>query len=318
MPPPFSLPPRLQAALNLALAGRGQRDLRTGSAGLTEIYRCGGRSTEAIDFGAYLAVRLPATYAAVMRVLAELAELAPEFGPLSFADIGAGPGTASWAAAELWPGLRHFALYDNNQAFLALAQGLAQQSGHPALATAEARLADMKEYAGSATLAVAAYALAEVSEERAGEIANRLWSRTEGALAIIEPGTTAGFSRVKRARAALIAAGGHIAAPCTHANPCPLADGDWCHFSVRLPRTRLHMQAKGAAVPFEDERFSYVIATRFPVVRAGARIIAPVEASKASVRLKLCAASGVALHAIARRDNANYKRARKLDWGDAI
>ena len=43
---------------------------------------------------------------------------------------------------------------------------------------------------------------------------------------------------------------------------------DWCHFTQRLPRSRAHKQIKGAELPFEDEKFSYVALTRAPAARA--------------------------------------------------
>ena len=38
-------------------------------------------------------------------------------------------------------------------------------------------------------------------------------------------------------------AGANILAPCPHARPCPLAAPDWCHFSARVARSRLHREA---------------------------------------------------------------------------
>lgn len=311
--PEYRLPPRLKAAAETLGAGPAAA-LRKATAGLTAAYKAGKRSTETIDIAAYLAARLPATYAASAHVLAELQARAPAFRPASFADIGSGPGTASWAAAEQWPELQAFTFVDNNRAFLDLAAKLAQ--AHEVLAGARTLFAHMGEQNVTADLIVAAYALAELPERDAGTIAAKLWAASHGALAIIEPGTPAGFARIRRAREVLIAVGANILAPCPHAGPCPMAGSDWCHFSVRLPRSRQHMLAKNAVVPFEDERFSYVIALRQAVAVAGARILAPPDVSKSGVRLKLCTAGGVASPVIAHRDTANYKRAKKCDWGD--
>lgn len=312
MPEP-GLPPRLKAAAEALSAGRGAT-LRDGTAALTAAYKQGERSTEAIDIAAYLVARLPATFAAVSRVLAELRRRAPGFRPESLADIGSGPGTASWASAEHWPELRQFTFVDNNRAFLDLAATLARD--HEALAGARTVFSHMGEQNIAADLVVAAYALAEIPERDAGATVAKLWANSRGGLVIVEPGTPAGFSRIRRAREALIALGANIAAPCTHAETCPMTGNDWCHFSVRLPRSRLHMLAKKAVVPFEDERFSYVIALRQKVETTGLRILAPPEVTKPGIKLKLCMAKGVASPMIARRDGANYKRARTCDWGD--
>ena len=59
-------------------------------------------------------------------------------------------------------------------------------------------------------------------------------------LLIIEPGTPAGYARMIALRSQLIASGAHVAAPCPHQAPCPLATPDWCHFAQRLPRSRAH------------------------------------------------------------------------------
>jgi len=280
MPVPVSLPPGLAAAIAEDLAGRGGRALRSGAKGLTEAYRAGRASSESMDFGAYLAARLPATYAAVGRVLQELRERRPAFAPASLVDAGSGPATASWAAAEIWPDIQSFIFVDSNPAFLALAKRLATASGRPALRGATALLQDIGALSARGDLVVASYALAECAEDMAAAIARRLWQAAGTALVIVEPGTPQGFARIRKAREALVEAGAAIAAPCPHDRTCPMAGGDWCHFSVRLPRTRLHMQAKAAAVPFEDERYSYVIATREGSSPGPSRVLSPPAAGK--------------------------------------
>lgn len=313
-----AIPSGLKAAILGYLAESDAGSLAESTARMSERYRQGGRSDSALDFSAYLVARLPATYAAVAFCLGELARRHPQFMPQSLLDVGSGPGTAAWAAAAAYPDISAITFLDNNLQFLKLAGSLAAQSDHPALKQARALNSDIISLSqgAAADLVVAAYALAELPLSKSGEAAIALWRACKNTLLIIEPGTPQGFARIHSARAAFIAEGAHIIAPCTHMNSCPLIEPDWCHFSVRLSRSREHMHAKKATVPFEDERFSYVIASRQPGAQLGARILEPPVETKAEIRFKLCTKNGLSQQSIARRDKAAYKRVRKLEWGD--
>ena len=120
-------------------------------------------------------------------------------------------------------------------------------------------------------------------------------------------------------RGALIAAGATILAPCPHHAACPLTAPDWCHFSVRLARSRDHRLAKGADVPFEDEKFAYLIAARPHVASRPRtpRVLARPKAGKPGIELKLCTETGLEHRFVGKRDKAAHAIARRLDWGDA-
>jgi ribosomal protein RSM22 (predicted rRNA methylase) len=313
-----AIPSDLRAAIDRFLAESVSGSLVEKTSRMAERYRQGGGSDGALDFGAYLVSRLPATYAAVTFCLAELARRRPQFSPQTLLDAGSGPGTAAWAATAIYPDISAVTFLDNNLLFLKLASSLAARSEAAALQQARVANADLSNLPSeaSADLVVAAYALAEIPLAKASETADALWKCCENTLLIVEPGTPQGFARIHQARTTLIAAGAHLIAPCTHRNSCPILPPDWCHFSVRLPRSREHMHAKKATVPFEDEKFSYVIASRQPGALEGARILSPPAESKAEIKFKLCAENGVTQQSIARRDKAEYKRIRKLEWGD--
>jgi hypothetical protein len=138
-----------------------------------------------------------------------------------------------------------------------------------------------------------------------------MWAKTRDTLLVVEPGTPAGYARIIAARAQLIAAGAHVAAPCPHDGKCPLTAPDWCHFTQRLPRLRAHKQIKGAELPFEDEKFSYVALTRAPAARHPARVLAQPAVSKVEVSAKLCTPDGVIIAKAPRRAKADYARARR-------
>ena len=312
--------PALKAAVEHVLARREGRSLAAGAAALSQHYRAGGRSDAAIDLAAYLTTRLPATYAAVAKVLMEVASLRPEFEPASLLDAGSGPGTASWAAVEAWPGIADLTLVDSNREFLSLAGAIAAQSPHPQLATARRIAADLTEIPDGirASLVIVSYALAEIPAPRLMASIAALWRATEGMMVLVEPGTPAGFARIRAARAALLTEGAVPAAPCPHVVACPVTGADWCHFSVRLARSRAHMHAKGARVPFEDEKFSYLAVARAGAPSGGGRILSPPVVAKSGIGLRLCTTAGVEQRHVARRDTQAYKSARKLGWGDLL
>ena len=320
-----ALPAPLRAALDRALEGVSRKELADRAARTSEAYRAGQGSAAVIhvahDALAYAITRLPATYAACAAALAEAARLAPGFAPASLLDAGVGTGAASWAALETWSGLKAAVWLDASQVFLALAARFAAL-GPAALRGADAQRADLTA-AGpwpKADLVLASYALAEIAPERQGAVLGGLWQACDGMLALVEPGTPAGYGRILAARAMLIAAGAQVLAPCPHAQACPLVGEDWCHFSVRLPRSRDHLAVKAAEVPFEDERFSYLIAARPGVasVALTARVIAPPRTGKPGIELKLCTPDGVERRLVGKRDKAAFAAARRLDWGDAL
>ena len=319
----FDLPPWLRGAIETAVEGQGGRRLGASRIETTERYRAGGTSALAIrseaDVAAYLAARLPATYAAIAAALHQSLLRLPEFNPQSLLDVGAGPGTASFAACEALPDLKHFTLLDSNLPFLAIAPTLLEASPSAALRAAETKAADMRSRAGlSADLVIAGYSMIELGASAIPDFVDLLWQSCTGVLLLVEPGTPAGFANILSARAVLIRAGAHIAAPCPAAHPCPIVRPDWCHFSQRLSRSRLHKQVKGADAPFEDERFSYLAVSRPALGPRPSRILAPPVESKAGITFKLCTTEGLAERTVPSRDRAAFRQVRKSGWGDSL
>jgi ribosomal protein RSM22 (predicted rRNA methylase) len=314
------LPAELKAALDAKLQGVSRNEAANRAAAISRTYRDGGGSgtikseTDAI---AYALARMPATYAAAAASLNALVEIRPDFAPISLLDIGAGPGTASWAAAQAFPSLQRFVLLDANATLHALALELAGTRLRDAryeLGPARKLLAD----AEPAGVVIASYMVGEIDEAERIALAGLMWEKTSETLVIVEPGTPAGYARIIALRAQLIAAGAHVAAPCPHSEECPLEAPDWCHFSQRLSRSRAHMQVKGVEVPFEDERFAYVVLTRTPVATHPSRVLAQPAVGKAEVTAKLCTPDGVAIARVPRRAKTDYARARHWRWGDAV
>lgn len=310
--------PALKQAIDRILGASGGGSRRTGANRLSDTYRAGG-SSAGVDPTAYLAARLPATLAAAAAVLGEVKRLRPDLLPQSLLDAGSGPGTAAWAGVGCWPDIASVTLLDSHAGFLALARALAA-NGPPALQDAthvRSGIAAMPDDL-AADLVTAAYVLAELPQAEAGAMALHLWRRAVQLLVIAEPGTPAGFARIRAARAALLSSGAVPVGPCPHGSDCPVTGQDWCHFSVRLARSRAHMHAKGARVPFEDEKFSWFAAARTGSPSGGARIIAPPRHGKSGLDLRLCTPDGLTARHAAGRDRPAIKVLRKARWGDLL
>ena len=316
----MQLPPPLRNAIEAETARHSLPQLLRAAAELSERYRDSERGagpllrTEAHRI-AYLAMRMPGTFAALRRVFAEAAAL-----PIrSLLDLGAGPGTAAWAAAEVFPSLAEIAQIERDAGWVQLGRRLAQAGASEALRAAVWRGEDLAEARElpAADLVVASYALNELSIEAASRAALRAWEAARVAFAVIEPGTTAGFALVRRLREELLARGAHPLAPCPHASPCPMPAGDWCHFAARCERTALHRRLKGGALGYEDEKFSYLIATREETAPASARILRRPLPGRGFVKLALCTPAGLQQTTVTRNDEA-WKHARKAEWGDAL
>ncbi|WP_076863023.1 small ribosomal subunit Rsm22 family protein [Bradyrhizobium mercantei] len=316
------LPAELKAALNVRLEGLSRSDAAGRAAVISRTYREGGGSSTIrteTDALAYALARMPATYAAVVASLNALSEIRPDFAPASLLDVGAGPGTATWAAAEAFPSLQEFTLLDANAALRTLALDLTRRSDRLRRITYE--LGQARTYAAhaeAADLVIASYVINELNDAERDALTDVMWEKTRDTLLVVEPGTPAGYARIIALRARLIAAGAHVTAPCPHEAACPLVAPDWCHFSQRLQRSRAHKQVKGADAPFEDERFAYVALSRTPVAARPSRVLAQPDAGKVEIAAKLCTVEGVTVARVPRRAKADYARARHWRWGDAV
>ena len=314
------LPPALDQALReLSVPGGGVQAASDLSRRYRDPERSGGpvaRSPE--DVLAYAETRLPATYAAVRIALGEL-HARSTLEPVSQLDLGAGPGTALWAAADLWPSLVRVTAVEPEPAMVRLGRELAARSASLPKVEWVGGALPQAVPAGPFDLVTLGYVLSELDGAALADTIDRAWAAASHALVIVEPGTPAGYRRVLAARDRLLAAGGTVVAPCPHDRGCPLAGtDDWCHFAVRLARTSAHRLAKEAQRGYEDEKFSYVVVAREPAPQAAARVLRHPQLRRGHVTLELCAPEGLRTETVSKRDGERYRGARKISWGEDL
>ncbi len=340
----MELPESLRSALNDLGASQSPRALAQAAASLSATYRTAGDSTSstaAITSAegaiAYAVTRLPATFAALAATLDETALRLPGWRPTTLLDAGAGPGVSVWAAGAVWPSLSRALLLDHDQRMTHVGQRLlasaAEYGDMPGGVAANLSItwrqadlaaeAEWRRLPGALfDLCVCSYALNELPHAQRLPLVERLWAACGGALALVAPGTPAGFATIREARAWLINAGGHIVAPCPHAETCPMPPGDWCHFAQRLARSRLHRQLKGGDAPFEDEKYSYVVAAHpgvaVTVAPIAARVIRRPLIHSGHITLELCAPGGLARAEVTRSQRGAWRAAREAHWGSSL
>jgi ribosomal protein RSM22 (predicted rRNA methylase) len=320
------LPRELAEGVEGLLHGVSARDLSRASGDLSEKYRQKRERRAPVarsesEILAYAATRLPATYAAISAALGAVQELRPGWQPRTLLDLGAGPGTGIWAASTTWPALERALAVEAEPRMVALGQDLARLARHPAVHGARWVRADVADGLadGPYDLVLLAYVLGELdgaARDRAVDRAAEATAEPAGLTVVVEPGTPEGYARVLRARERLLLRGGCVTAPCPHSETCPVARPDWCHFSVRLPRTASHRTAKLGDLGYEDEKLAYVAVSRQATEQAQARIVRHPQIRPRLVKLELCTRDGLQSDIVTKSDRERFRLARKARWGD--
>ena len=267
---------------------------------------------------AYAAVRMPATFAVALAVFTTLRQLLPDQHITSLLDLGAGPGTAGWAALEVFDEVQQITLVEQDEGWIRTGQSLARAGDNVVLAHADWVHADVRAVTSfpAHDLVVSSYALGELAPKVSREIVQAAWAAARTAMVIIEPGTMRGFELVRLLRDDLIALGGHVIAPCPHQDACPMPTNDWCHFAQRFARSVLHRRLKAGTLGYEDEKFSYIVASKHLGKPISARVIRHPLRHAGHTRMRLCTGDGLQTITVTRSANERWQRARKIQWGD--
>ena len=319
----MQLPEVLQRAIEKEVFHKSLPSISEASSQLTHRYRTGTREESYVqserDRLAYILSRMPATYAAIYKVLGELQNRIPHFRPLQFLDLGSGPGTGLWAAKEIFSSLQRYYAWEYDGGFIELAKKFALGGILSPIEWNRKNFEVDRDFP-EVDLALISYAIGEIEENLWEGILHSLWESIKSTLVIIEPGTPAGYQRILTLRDILIRKGARLIAPCPHAAPCPLKAPDWCHFYARVERSSLHRRIKRAEMNYEDEKFSYLIFTKENAISLfESRIIRHPKINKGHVHVTLCSRSEeVIQQIITKKDKDKYKAIKKVDWGDVI
>lgn len=316
----MEFPEIVRKAVELRASAWQPSVLKNTSADITRRYKNNSKNGSRLivndaDALVYSIVRMPATFAAVGAALSYALECT-DCELCSMIDAGSGTGAAVWAASEFCE-LTDITCIEREASMRRLGAELMKAS--PALSAAGWLDMDIscEEINLTADLVCESYMLNEMQDDKRRDTVRKLWNCTDKMLLLVEPGTPEGFSVLQRSRAELLGMGAHIAAPCMHEGQCRIADGDWCHFTARVQRSRLHKMIKGGDVPYEDEKFAYLAVSRTPADLNGARVLRHPISAKGRITLSVCTENENKEITVT-KSSPLYKQARKAACGDRI
>lgn len=281
---------------------------------LSRKYKEGNYYLTTEEKNAYLKVRMPATSAAIKKVFGLIFSKVNPNEINSYLDCGAGPGSSLLALNQLGVKLAKMVFYERDIELMSLGKGLFPEQANSYV---QRDLHSLEPFE-NADLVSFCYSYNELDSNARKGALKRAFDATNQVLVVIEPGTPKGYKNILEVRAFLIEMGGYVLAPCPHNKPCPLQAPKWCHFSVRLERDEVHMQLKGADLPYEDEKFSYVVVSKKEYPTNFDRILHTPNKRKGMVEVELCTKNGVQKKIFTKSKNFNYKEIKKLNWGDEI
>ena len=317
----MDLPKEYKDKINEMLEGIKLPTLRNISKNITRTYQENKGSdnslvNDELSAKVYAAIRLPATYNAVRDALKHVLEIYKEVIK-SLIDVGAGSGAASLAAHSLLD-LDSITCLEKEKSMMEIGKSIFLGEKIDDIITYQEFDLVKDDIANKADLVLASYVINELKESERESAIKKMWNATNKVMLIVEPGTPSGYQNIIQIRELILKEGGHIIAPCPHENACPIKKDDWCHFSIRLERDKLHKSLKEGEAPFEDEKYSYIAFSKIEVVRSGKRVLRhPIHHSN-FVELNICDSDepGIIKLGIYKNQKDSFKRAKKIRVGD--
>ena len=269
-----------------------------------------------IDTKVYSVIRYPATFKAFSSAL--LYSISHYIGDIKTAiDFGAGSGAASLATL-LNLNLEHITLLEKEQTMIDIGEYLFKSIHLDNKVKYTKSDITKDRYDIRADLVYSSYVLNELDKKDIYLVLDKMWECTNQILVVVEPGTPKGFEIIKIAREYLLFKNGYILAPCPHMDKCLMASNDWCHFSTRVSRSKLHKELKSGDAPYEDEKYTYIAFSKSPCTRCNNRILRHPQISSGFITLEACSKDGLKQLKITKKDRDLYKNSRKANVGDEI
>jgi ribosomal protein RSM22 (predicted rRNA methylase) len=265
----------------------------------------------------YITFRMPATFSALKHVLDEFISLEINTSIKSILDLGSGPGTAVFACLSAFDTFNKMTLVERDQEFFEISKDLTKNVKNlDKISFIQKDILSFKDY--DHDLILVSYVLNELKQFQIDRILKRFINSKAKVIIFLEPGTICGFENIRYLHDKVINENLKIIAPCPNNLKCPMPKNDWCHFFVRLDRSKYHKYLKKGTLSYEDEKFSYLIVTKKDSKNYHSRVLRNSKKIDSNLLLTLCKDGEIKKDIIDTNDIKKYKISKKNKWGDIL
>ena len=266
-----------------------------------------------LDAYIYAVYRFPATYKVCSDIFSNysLSEVS------TVIDVGAGSGAASLALSYYYPHARYY-LLESNIYMKNVGLDLLSSFNNMSYIDYDINKSNL-DIKGNMVLA--SYVYNELDKLGRINLINKMINMSNHYLLFIEPGTPIGYKNILEIKDYLSSYRYSILGPCPNIYNCPLKsiESRWCHYSSRVSRSKLVKDLKEGDVPYEDEKYIYLlIDISTSEIEPTSRIISNPKINKGYVELVLCTSNGLKNIKVTKKDKELYKIAKKKIVGDPL
>ena len=315
------LPRQLNDKITALASELKSSTLKQTRANLTDKYKNHtGQSTDLIsgknDSILYAISRMPATYSVIYSLIFELASEGVLEKLNTVCDIGSGTGSAYFALSELYDDIK-FSLYERSQAMIDIFKRLSDNA-----IDVNKSDAVKTDFETKYDLVMTSFVLSEMTEQDRNKVFEKMLDISDKYVLVIDTGTPETYKNIYKLKAIAKEKGYNVIAPCK-CERCTL-ENDYCQFYARVERSSLLRQSKSASLPYEDEKYFYLLfekvsnANDYHNANSGAssteygRVIRRPKIKEKEVELILCTPNGTDSKRITKANKQLFKNAKKI------
>lgn len=257
----------------------------------------------------YALTRMPCTYAVIRTLIEELYAEGKLQNIETVIDVGAGTGAGYFAIKDFDKNIQITPVeYDKNM--ISIFNELV-----PEVKVINSDILTDK-IERTADLVVSSYMLNELSDENRLIAVKNMLALTNRYLLLIDAGTPKVYNDMMIIKDFVSESNAKVTAPCM-TNTCPLKN-DYCQFYVRVERSSLLRQSKSAKLPYEDEKYFYLLIEKinteafYELKENQGRVLRRPIIKPNMVELVLCRNDGIQNKIITQKNKSEFKKAKKI------